>query len=434
LTRAGANGSVRTVTAPPETADAVVIGAGPSGLGAALSMARAGARPVVLDAGPTVGGLCVTRRHGDFAYDVGGHIPFVNDPERLEYLRDLLGERLRWVDRPVACVRAGRIVPGRYLDQRPAGAIVPAAEDGSALGALGARFGTAFVDEAQRPYLEKVDGLPLERVVPDRPLRLLLEQAAPEGFWFPAGGIGELMDAMRDAIEAAGGLVLTDSPVTGIETRSGRVRGVEATIGGERHEIATDDVVVAVPAGMAARMLRPTPPPEATPPVRMRAVCVVYLALPVPRVTPEAWIQVDDPDAPFARIFESRNWSPELAPPERTVMGCECYCDPSEDDPVWSLDDADLSARCARALAEPLGWASPDVADEATLLEVLRIRNAYPSPDRMQAAEVAAPTRWLGRIGGMHLARGSAVIDAIDAGERAAATIVAGAPTLAPTR
>ena len=55
-----------------------------------------------------------------------------------------------------------------------------------------------------RPYLEKIDGLPLERMPAERVRRLLDDQAAPEGFWFPEGGIGRLMDAMAAAARAAG--------------------------------------------------------------------------------------------------------------------------------------------------------------------------------------------------------------------------------------
>ena len=53
-----------------------------------------------------------------------------------------------------------------------------------------------------RPYLEKIDGLPLERIPGERARRLLEDQAAPDGFHFPARGIGQLMDAMAAAARA----------------------------------------------------------------------------------------------------------------------------------------------------------------------------------------------------------------------------------------
>jgi phytoene dehydrogenase-like protein len=175
-------------------ADVLVLGAGPAGLGAALHAARAGARVVVIDKAGRVGGLCVTRTHGELRYDVGGHIPFVNDPGRREWLGELLGPDLEWVPRPVSSWRNRAIRPGRYLDQRPHGAplgaptaadLVPSPDD-SATTVLGEMFGSAFVEAELRRYLEKIDGVPLERIPGVRPLRLLREQAAPDGFWFHA--------------------------------------------------------------------------------------------------------------------------------------------------------------------------------------------------------------------------------------------------------
>ena len=408
------------------TFDALVLGAGPAGLGAGLMLAREGARVAIVEARDEVGGLCVTRRHRGFAYDVGGHIPFVRDRARLDWLRDLLGDDLRRVDRPVACVRDERIVPGRYLDQRPDPPEPPGDRDGSARGELAARFGGAFVDRAMRPYLEKIDGVPLERIPGERARRLLEDQAAPDGFVFPAHGIGQLMDAMAAAAEDAGAEMRLGTRLAAIRVPGGRMEGALVEGPGGREELAAAQAVVAMPAGAAARLAEPAAPPSATPDVLMRAVGIVYLepATPAGRLTPEAWIQVDDPRVPFSRAFEPVNWSPALAPAGRTVVGLECYCQADAADPVWGLEDADLARACARALADPLGWL--DDPSAATALEVLRLPRAYPVPDLAQVPAVRAPALWLDGLEGIHLAPGSAVIEAIEAGERAARAALAG--------
>lgn len=87
------------------TTDVIVLGAGPAGLGATLALARAGAAVTLVDAGPRPGGLCVTRRGDGVAYDIGGHIPFVRDAERLEWLRELVGDDLRGCRAP-SCASA----------------------------------------------------------------------------------------------------------------------------------------------------------------------------------------------------------------------------------------------------------------------------------------------------------------------------------------
>lgn len=410
----------------PALRDAIVLGAGPAGLGAALALARAGARVTLLEAAPAVGGLCTTRRRDGAGYDIGGHIPFVRDEARAGWLRDLVGEDLDWVPRPVVSVRDGRVRPGRYLDQPARSApAAGAADDGSARTELVRVAGELTVEEEMRAYLEKIDGVPLEEIPAERARKLRDGQAAPDGFWFPAHGIGQLMDAMAGAAGAAGAEILTGTAVSSIDTAGGRVRGVRAEGPGGAVAFAAPAAVVALPAGLAARMVRPALPSEAIPPVRMRAVAIAYLEVSPAQPLPHTWIQVDDPGVPFARCALPGNWSTALVPGDRTVFGCECYCAADPADPVWGMTDEALAEACHAALAR-LGWADP--AARWRTLEVLRLPRAYPLPHRDQMAAVSAPMRALAQVEGLHHVPGGAVIEAIEGGERAALAALSGAP------
>ena len=161
----------------------------------------------------------------------------------------------------------------------------------------------------------------------------------------------------------------------------------------------------------------------------MRAVCIAYLAVEAPdgRLTPEAWIQVDDPRRARSRAPSSRSTGARPSRrPAAPSSGLECYCRADAADPVWGLEDAALARACAAALADPLGWLGDPSA--ARPLEVLRIPRAYPVPDLAQVPAVRAPAVWLDGVEGVHLAPGSAVIEAIEAGERAARAVLAGEP------
>ena len=77
--------------------------------------------------------------------------------------------------------------------------------------------------------------------------------------------------------------------------------------------------------------------------------------------------------------LRGRQLERDLCPGDRTVIGLECYCMPTADDPVWSADDRTLAARCAAALADPLGWLrTPAEAGDA--------HRGRPPPRRLPAA------------------------------------------------
>lgn len=406
----------------------IVLGAGPAGLGAALALTRAGARVAVVDLGGEPGGISRTIARDGCAFDLGGHILFVHDGAREAWLRELLGPDLVWVDRPVACVRDGRVVKGRYLDQREQGlGAPPHAVDGgpSAADLLGQAFGSELVDAAMRRYLEKVDGIPLERITAARARKLLVEQYAPTGFWFAEGGVGRLMDAMARAIVAGGGAVHLRSAIESINTNDGRVESVSVYgLDGRPLTLSAPRVIAGITPAVAAGLVLPAPPAEALEPLPARAAAIVALTVAQPAVTDEAWIQVDRPDVPFARLAEMRNWSARMAPDDRTVLVCEVYCRPTADDPWWQLDDDALSRVCAAALIEPLHLVDPGAT--ITPLQVVRLTRAWSLVDVDAVDRAAQPARWLSQIDGFIGAQGGDVISAIAAGEHAAA--LAGQP------
>ena len=318
--------------------DAIVLGAGPAGLGAALALARAGARVALVEASDRVGGLCVTLRSDGLAYDLGGHILFVHDEARRGWLEELLGDELVWVDRPVVCLRDGGIQSGRYLDQRPDALPELNGSGPSARDFLAGRFGADFVDRVMRRYLEKVDGMPLERIAAARARKLLTEQYAPDGFWYAAGGIGQLMDAMAAEVVRLGGELLLETRVRAVrvERRAGDRRR-------RRHAERTHHARGAAgrrgpPAGVRREAGRAVGAARGDPALPPRAAVVVARSRSTATGSPRSpGSRSTIRDVPFARMYEPKNWSARLVPPGRTVVGCECYCSPSPDDRWWGL-------------------------------------------------------------------------------------------------
>jgi protoporphyrinogen oxidase len=408
--------------------DVIVLGAGPAGLAAALRAARSGASVTLVEAADEVGGLCRTFQSDGCRYDMGGHIPFFRTDDRVGWAEDIMGDDLIWVDRPVARVVDGAVRPGRYIDQHPGLVTGATAPDGTAAGEFGSTVGPEFRDRTMRRYLEKVDGWPLEVISADRAVKLRDEQRAPEGFWFPPGGIGSLMQAMEQALRDEGADVRLSTPMTALHHAGGRVGAVEVG-GAAPGVIHADSVISAISPGLVVRAATPHAPEGLLPPITMRAVALVYLIADRHPVSDEAWIQVDDPRVPFSRIAEFVNWDAGMVPAGRTVLCAEVYGTGADDDRWWSLDDDSLARAVADSLADPLGWV--DDPSQFRALRVVRMPRAYPLVEAWRIREAMLAPTWLASLDGLELARGGTVVTAIEAGEsaadRAGGAVMAGA-------
>lgn len=408
--------------------DAIVLGAGPAGLGAALSLVRAGADVAVVDGAEHVGGMSMTRQVAGGAYDLGGHILFVHDADRESWLRELLADDLVWVDRPVVSLDNGSLTDGRYLDRREGGIGPPPPllnGDGSAAELLYGAFGSELVDRTMRRYLEKVDGMALERITAARARKLLVEQYAPDGFWFPRHGCGQLMTAMARAIEAGGGRFHLDTRIESITaTTSGHTTVHTRTRDGQTETMTSDRVLGAIPALAAARLIDPPIDATAVAHLPWRAAAIVVLSVATSHVTANPWIQIDRADVPFARLAEMKNWSDVLAPQDSTLLVCEVYCHADSDDPQWSRDDAGLADACASALVDPLGFVGRST--RITTVDVVRIPRAWPLVDVNAVPAVAEVVQQIATRPGFIGAQGGDVITAIAAGEEAARVALTG--------
>ncbi len=387
--------------------DAIVLGAGPAGLAAALSLASRGAEVTLIDGAEHVGGLCTTRRRQGLAYDIGGHMLFVRNEARKAWLEALIGDDLLWVNRPAACVLNGHVRPGRYLDQASASPVsATAVRDGGQY--LEASIGAAARDEFVRGYLEKVDGMALESISAGRVEKLLIGQSAPDGFWYPRHGIGQLMDAMAAAFVARGGTLRLGELANRI---AAEMTEVAVSVGGAT--LRASRLICAIPGAQGASLANG--PIDRSYQPAMRAVAIVYLLVDRDPLTDEVWIQVDDPDVPFARVAIVNNWSPALIPSGFTLLACEVYCRASPDDRWWPISDEALADVCMAALVGPLAL----VAGTPRCVEVIRLPHAYPSIAVEDVPRVMTVSRWLGAQPNVTLAQGGAVIEAIDAGEAA---------------
>lgn len=123
-------------TAPVRSTECLIVGAGPTGLAAALHL---GKRSILVDANPEVGGWCRSIEDKGFVFDYAGHIMFSKDPYVLQLYETLLGDNLHWQDREAWVYSKG--VHTRYPFQGALYGLPTEVLKECIIGAIEARFG-----------------------------------------------------------------------------------------------------------------------------------------------------------------------------------------------------------------------------------------------------------------------------------------------------
>src|SRR5689334_18812683 len=247
----------------------LVLGGGPAGLTAAYLLGKAGSDAVVLEAEEQVGGLAKTVEVDGYRFDLGGHRFFTKSVEVDTLWHEVLGEefllrprmsRIFWNNRyldyplrgPDVIKKLGPVELARCMASYLRAAARRNKVDNSLEDWVSNRFGRRLFELFFKTYNEKVWGAPASEIraewAAQRIKGLSFFSAAKAAFFgnrgnkikslisefnYPRFGPGQMWDAMTTAIEAEGGTVQLEAPVTSIEIEDGRVVTLEA--GGETY-------------------------------------------------------------------------------------------------------------------------------------------------------------------------------------------------------
>jgi protoporphyrinogen oxidase len=405
-----------------------ILGGGPAGLTAAYELSRRGRPAVVLEAGSIVGGLARTEVRDGFRFDLGGHRFFTKSSEVELLWQEVLGDEL--LVRP----RLSRIrFRGRFLEYplsagdvvRKLGPLELTRVLTSYLAATARRnppedtfeqwvcnrFGRRLYEMFFSTYTEKVWGVGCDELraewAAQRIRGLSFKSAARaallgsregeirsliERFYYPRLGPGQMWEAMRDRIEARGGIVHTSTTVDRIGFTDDRVTEISA----DGRTLHPGQVVSSLPLGAIAELADPSPPTdvlEAARGLRHRDFLTVAVVIEGADPFPDTWLYIHEPGVRVARIQNYRAWSPWMVPdPSRACLGLEYFC--FAGDRMWSTPDDELVALAAGEL-EQLGLASRDQVQRGY---VVRVPNAYPIYDADYRERVARIRGWLDPI------------------------------------
>lgn len=360
----------------------IILGAGPGGLACAHKLVEYGYRVTVIERETFVGGLCKTTEKDGFRFDVGGHRWFTKNQDLHAWFLRLMEGRLVEVE------RISRILfNGKYFDYpislknvlqtaglwtcflcfvdylintvkmtlRPPK--IETMED-----AFRAQFGTRLFNMFFRRYSEKVWGRPCSQLSADwvsqRSKGLSIWSALSnallkpkkklatliETFVYPRWGYQEVCIKMAEDVEEAGHPVILGAKVFQVDHSDPSKVVVSYKQDGETKAVEGDYCVSTVPlTALLAYGLHPKPSQDvidAALSLEFRSVICVNIMLDKPRMTKDTWLYCHDEGIGFARLHEPRNWSPSMAPENKTSVVLEYFC--TEGDEWWQMTDEQL--------------------------------------------------------------------------------------------
>jgi protoporphyrinogen oxidase len=404
--------------------EVIVLGGGPAGLTAAHELARLGLRPIVVEKRDVVGGLARTEEYRGYRFDMGGHRFFTKSPEVRRMWREVLGDDFRRVSRLSRIYYRGRffryplqpfnalfglgvLESARVVLSYAAARAWPHRPEDTFEQWVTNRFGARLFETFFRSYTEKVWGISCSELKAEwaaqriKDLSLVTAildmflgskgkiKTLIEEFDYPRLGPGMMWQAVADRIEAAGGSVRLGCDVVRIRRAGGRIESVVVRSGGKEETLRAGHFISSMPVSELIAKLDPPPPPgvlNAAGRLTYRDFLTVGLIIDRPRLFPDNWLYIHDPEVKVGRIQNFKNWSPDMVPdPAKTSLGMEYFC--TEGDDLWRRDDAELVALAGAELAR-LGLADPADVEDGVVFRVPRAYPIYDSQYRDYLAQV----------------------------------------------
>jgi protoporphyrinogen oxidase len=369
-----------------EKVHTLVLGAGPAGLAAGYTLAKAGLNPLVIEKDKVVGGLMRSIKRGDFILDVGRK-ELYNRLEKVDrFWGDLLGADYRTYSH-----RGGLLFDGKIIDHSPAyqgirrgmpwpmffgcswdfvmAQIRPKRSHPRNLEeyfyqSRGRRLTQVF----SQAFQEKLTGhrwsdIPMPEnsagngdddsgAVSTFKAALARTFSKKEvntynGLWrHPARGTGQICDNLAAGILQHGGRIEYNARLLGISGSANQVDSVSVELGSEQINFQPSNLVSSLPIEILVPMLlgKPSDATQRKPSFRKKAVILVYLFLNEPPRFPHAYLHVTCPRLPFGRVTNYASYNGDMVPPGKTALCVEFYTF-GEDDPLLHLTDQQFAEK-----------------------------------------------------------------------------------------
>ncbi|OGH79001.1 MAG: hypothetical protein A3G08_03420 [Candidatus Magasanikbacteria bacterium RIFCSPLOWO2_12_FULL_47_9b] len=362
----------------------VILGAGPAGMAAAMTLSDAGKNAIVIEKDTQVGGLAKTLlfQEGDdlFRTDIGPHRFFSKNPFLYQFVENILHEQ--WVEVPR---QTRQYIDGKFY----AYPIIPlqALKNIGPLRACGMGFsylkGAAEFGLFKKPirtfedyiirhfgkklgsfnmlnYTEKIWGIPCAAIHPDWAkqrikglnVRSALKNAFKknnkkqpkslvDSFFYPQYGTGLIYETIQKKIETRGSTVYTKSTPAQIRHKNGTITEViiETDRGGSM-TVSPAHLVNSIPIQQFISLLHPAAPEEiqhAANQLKWRSQVYLFITFNKPSIMRDNWIYFPDTHIPFGRISEMKNFSADMSPQDKTSLFIEFFV--TKGNTLWNMEN-----------------------------------------------------------------------------------------------
>ncbi|MEO0511472.1 MAG: FAD-dependent oxidoreductase [Planctomycetota bacterium] len=413
--------------------DCIVVGAGPTGLGAALELRKKHHRFCVFEATSDAGGLAMTvQSEAGFCWELGGHVTYSHFLEFDCVFDVYIKNKYQKVERESWISCCGKWIPYpfqgnlRYLPSDEAVACVSGMELAQAaaseeFGSLSSAvtearsfqdiidrvFGAGIARVFMEPYNRKVwatDPAEMaaswlgERValVDARKARQNYETGVDDFGWgpnntfrFPHRGTGALYEAIADDLKEA---IRFCSRLVSVDPQ-GRLATFDTPNGSCK--VAYDSLISTVPLDhLIGSILTEVPPSirAAANELRYASGDFVGVGIAKPCPTTRSWTYFPDPSVPFYRVTYLSNYSPFFTPPGHYSLLCEISSPPGT-----ILDPEDLKDRTLRGLESVGMLGTSGTGSRRDIVEVWhqRVERSYPVPTVGRDEALAVIIPWL---------------------------------------
>jgi protoporphyrinogen oxidase len=355
-------------------ADVVIVGAGFTGLAAALELARKGYKVCVVEKDADAGGLAGSFRVGDERLEKFYHHWFASDTHVMNLIRSL-GREDQILERPT---RTGMYYAHRFfrlsgpkdvLCFTPLSFLNRLRLGYVALAARRVKDWKSLESCTAKQWLVKHCGEEVYRVVWE-PLLVgkfgaCAEEVSAVWFWnklklrggsrgkagqevltYYRGGFAALVDAVVEEIRRLGGEVLLKCAAESVRAANGKATGVKTCEG----EIEARAVLLTVPLPISAALLEDACSAEYVASLRrIRYLSNICIVLELSRsLSSTYWLNVNDPSFPFVAVIEHTNFEPPASYGGRHIVYLSKYLPP--EDALFRMSDAEAAEFAMAAL------------------------------------------------------------------------------------